>query len=291
VCHKAGKLLCFSIFETTYFAKKQDLKTLFDIRSEKAVTGEHGLLMEVGSDYCTYAIWHPSSQTIDQLKFVSFDETESEERIPEIISDMNSASFQSVHVCAAYPQSVLVPTKYFNNNYDALDLIYEQSAQHYLHDRIAEWQMVNMYAIPGKIHSHMQNTFQDVQFVHAYTLSIKVYNGFVSDNQLMVHFTPHHFRVLLKKDSAIHLAQTYQYATPLDVVYYLLKICYEFSLDQSGVYIILSGLVEKESSLYTELEQYFINIHFASPPTFTLPDNTHPHYFFSSLYNLATCVS
>lgn len=247
--------------------------------------------MEVGADYCTYAFWHRSTQSIDQLQFVSFEQTEREEKIPQIVAGMGEKNFQSVIVCSALPQAILTPTKYFNNSYDALDIVYDQPDQEYKHDLIPEWQMVNMYSIPQALHQLLQDSFPDVQYTHAYTPAVKVYNGYVADSQLMVHFTPQQFRVLLKKDAAIHLAQTYHYTTPLDVIYYLLKICYEFELDQSGAYIILSGLVEKDSSLFAEIQQYFANVHFAHPPELKLPDNSLPHYFFTSLYNLATCVS
>lgn len=267
------------------------MKTLFDIRSEKETAAEHSLLLEIGKDYCSYAAWHRQAQTIDHLKFISFQEMEGLDRVSEIIAGLNKNSYEAVYVCSALPQSALVPTKYFSDTYEILDGIYNEPSQAYFNDRIAEWQMVNMYAMPKQVFQTITQFFSNVQFIHAYTPSIKVYNGFVADNQLLVHFTPHYFRVLLKKQSSIHLAQTYSYTSPLDVVYYLLKICYEFELDQSSVFIILSGLVEKESNLYTELEQYFINIHFAHPPEIKLPESSHPHYFFTSLYNLATCVS
>jgi hypothetical protein len=271
--------------------KNRNLKTLFNIRSDKEPGAEHSLLLEIGKDYCTYATWHKPTHTIDQLQFISFQETESNEHLPSILSSISTTEYESVYVCSALPQSILVPHKFFTNDYEALDTIYGETAQEYFNDRIAEWQMVNIYAMPQSICTNLQQHFPTAQFLHAYTPAIKVYNGHVADNQLSVHFTPNYFRVLLKKDTAIHLAQTYYYATPLDVVYYLLKICYEFELDQSGVFIILSGLVEKDSTLYTELEQYFVNIHFAHSPEFKVPENELPHYFFTSLYNLATCVS
>ena len=252
---------------------------------------EHSLLLEVGNDYFSYAFWHQPSNTIDQLQFTSFAERELEMYLPQLLENIGRHRVKTVHVCSAFPQSLLVPTKYFNENENLLNLLYDQPAQHPLHDRIHDWQMINVYSLPKALHQGLHRTFTDVHFVHAYTPSIKVYNGYMADNQLMVHFTPGYFRVLLKKESMIHLAQTYVYSTPLDVVYYLLKICYEFELEQSSVYLILSGLIDKDSALYTELEQYFVNVHFAHPPEITLPDNRHPHYFFTSLYNLATCVS
>ena len=148
-----------------------------------------------------------------------------------------------------------------------------------------------MFGLPKSLYQTLQQSFSTIDFCHAYTPGIKIYNGFVADQQLMVHFTPQYFRVLLKKQAAIHLAQTYSYTSPLDVVYFLLKICYEFELEQSTTNVILSGLMEKESPMFTELEQYFSHVHFAHPPEISLPESKYPHYFFTSLYNLAACVS
>ena len=267
------------------------MRTLFNIQSETEPGDEHSLLLEIGKDYCCYAFWHGATHSIDGLQFISFAELEGEERLSQIVAGIPKHNFQSVFVCSAFPQSLLVPSKYFTENFDALDIIYDQPAQVYKHDSIPEWQIVNTYSFPSTMHAILENAFQVIQYRHVYTPALKVYNGYVADNQLTVHFTPQHFRVLLKKDATVQLAQTYFYTTPLDVIYYLLKICYEFELEQSSVYIILSGLVEKKSSLYSELHQYFGNVHFAHPPEIKLPENEYPHYFFTSLYNLATCVS
>lgn len=265
------------------------MKILFDIGSDNVQDKEHNLLLEIGKDYCCYAFWYRHS--IDRLRFISFNEMEGEERLPQIVADIPKQDFQSVFVCSAFPQAVLIPSKYFTDNYEALDIIYDQPAQVYKHDKIPEWQLVNTYAIPSSLENVLQASFPSAQYIHAYTPLLKVYNGYVADNQLSVHFTPQYFRVLFKKDTAIQLVQTYYYSTPLDVIYYLLKICDEFELQQTSVYIILSGLIEKISALYTELNQYFSNVHFAHPPEIKLPENDYPHYFFTSLYNLATCVS
>jgi hypothetical protein len=196
-----------------------------------------------------------------------------------------------VVVCAAFPQAILFPHKYFKRDYSALKAVYDLPAQAYFYDSIEEWQMVNAYAVPESIYDSLTDAFAKVQFIHCYTPAIKVYNGFVADNQLSVHFTGRYFRVLLKKEMAVQLVQTYAYKTPLDVVYYLLKICREFAVSQADVYLILSGLVEKESTLYAEVRQYFGQVHFAQQPVIKLPQSPHPHHFFTSLYNLAACVS
>jgi hypothetical protein len=170
-------------------------------------------------------------------------------------------------------------------------VIYDTIADTHFTDRVADWQIVNSYSLPGTIHDRIVKQFPSAVFFHAYTPSLKIYNGFVAADQVDLHFTTHNFRVLVKKSQQVHLAQTYSYKTPLDVVYYLLKICYEFKLEQAEVFLIVSGLIDQDSAMYSELHNYFLNIHFAHAPSYTLPETEHPHYYFSSLYNLAACVS
>lgn len=267
------------------------MKTLFNIGSEKEAGSEHTLLLEIGRSHCNTAFLHKGLNRIDLIRLFTFEETEMEEQLGDIIEPLRDYPFASVVVCAAFPQALLFPTKYFKRDYSALNLVYDLPAQAYFYDSIAEWQMVNAYAVPEPIYDAVTDAFSEVQFLHCYTTAIKIYNGYVADNQLSVHFCGPYFRVLLKKDMAVHLVQTYSYQSPADVVYYLLKICYEFGLSQQEVFLILSGLIEKDSNLYSELQQYFTNVHFTQQPEISLPQNPHPHYFFTSIYNLAACVS
>lgn len=286
---KTGKLLCFGF--APYFAKNKPVNTLFEIRSEAELSDNHTLLMEIGNGYCSYAYLNRAANAIDGLRYFSFEETAAEESLSEIIKNISEAKRQAAVVCSSFPQALLTPAKLFVQDYSMLDTVYGQPSQAYFHDDIPEWQMVNAYSFPASLRRLFDEAFSSVAMYHAYTPAIKIYSGYVADNQLLVHFTEQNFRVLLKKDAAIQLAQTYSYKTSLDVVYYLLKICYEFDLRQQSVHIIVSGLVEENSGLFTELRQYFSNVHFTHPPEIAFPGNTHPHHFFTSLFNLAACVS
>jgi hypothetical protein len=52
----------------------------------------------------------------------------------------------------------------------------------------------------------------------------------------------------------------------------------------------LSGLIDKQSALYKELYQYFINIEF-SEAGWNMAGTEYPAHFFTSLNDLAQCVS
>jgi hypothetical protein len=262
------------------------LNTLFDIRSEGEDSKAKTLILEIGPDYCAYAVM-TDNRSFSQVKYITFDELSAEESLRSIINDLDHQVEKTI-VCSAFPHSILMPLKQFKNDCSLIDVVYDQPAQHYLNDTIAEWQMTNVYSLPSYIH-HLVNRLPNVKYYHVYTPSLKVYNGFTADSQVSVHLTTQHFRVLVRKEGKVQLVQTYFYKTPLDVVYYLLKIFSEFQLDQNETYVILSGLVEEDSAMYKELYSYFTNLHFAQPPTISLPANDHPHHFFTSLYNVAAC--
>jgi hypothetical protein len=198
---------------------------------------------------------------------------------------------ETVVVCSAFPQSLLTPKHGHKNDYILLNVLYDSPSQKFLKDEIPEWQMYVTYSIPQSIFNAIKQRFRFPEFMHAYTPAIKVFNGFVSSNQIDIHFTTQQFRVLVKKEKQIQLVQTYAYKTPLDVVYFLLKICYEFAMDQSAVVVVVSGLIDEDSAMYTELHNYFLNLHFAQAPSYSVPPNEYPQHYFTSLYNLAACVS
>jgi hypothetical protein len=264
------------------------LKNILTIGSEEAK--HDALLLEVGQDYCCYAFLDRDSKTFGLIRYFSFDEFEAEEKLGTIINGINDQHFEKIIVCSAFVQALLVPQQYFKHDQSVTAAVYDSVSHQQLNDAVPEWQMVNSYSLPATLYEKITKRFSTAQFFHAYTPALKIYNGFVAADQVDIHFTTGYFRILVKKGQQVHLAQTYSYKTPLDVVYYLLKICYEFKLEQSEVFLIVSGLIDQDSAMYHELHNYFLNLHFAQAPAYSLPETGHPHYYFTSLYNLAACV-
>ncbi len=264
------------------------MKTLFTIGSENSSTDI--LLLEIGQDHCCYAYLDSEKKAFEFVKYISFDDHEAEEKLGEVLKEINTG-FQKVIVCSAYAQALLMPMKTLSSDDALLRVIYDLPSQVYLNDKIPEWQIVAAYSLPIGIHQQLVSKFSSPQFLHVYTPTLKIYNGFVAEDQVDIHFTTQQFRVLVKKGNQIQLAQIYYYKTPLDVVYYLLKIFSEFGLSQSEALLIISGLIDKDSAMFTELHNYFLNLHFAKEPVYSLPQHDYPHYYFTSLYNLASCAS
>lgn len=274
--------------QSSYFAKNNSLKTIFTIGNTNV--GCDVLLLETGEDYCCYVLLKGKERAFHQIKYFSYDRLEAAEKLAGIFDELQEEACEKVIVCSAFSPSLLAPQRYQQPE-NFLRLLYDQPSQKYFSDSVPEWQINTVYSLPSDIYNLIVNKLAPAKFIHAFTPGLKIYNGFVAPDQIDIHFSTQHFRVLVKKDKQVHLAQIYSYKTPLDVAYYLLKICYEFDLNQSEVFLILSGLIEQDSALYQELHNYFLNLHFAQAPAYSLPETVHPHHYFTSLYNLAACVS
>lgn len=262
---------------------------MFEIGSTHDLASSNILLAEIGINYFCYGAFDKVDQKINFVRYNTFQKLEFDQMVSSMVDQMKTAQAGKLIVATAFPQALLVPQKFAASATALNQSLFKVPAVKVLQDRIAEWQLLTSYAVPQSLYTALSTSFNMPEFYHTYTSMIRSRQDTVDDS-IQINFHTTTFSVLVKKSRAIQLVQTYSYSSPLDVVYYLLKICYEFELSQSDVLLVLSGLVEKDSALYSELQQYFIQLQFASPSDLKVPDSDHPDYYFQSLYNIAACV-
>lgn len=267
--------------------KNKGLTTLFTTGS--ALAGEtYDLLMEYGQDYCTYGYWSKDSNSFAAIKYFSFQPFEDSVVVEDIVKDVKDESFNRVIFSSGYHTALLLPNRFKSKGEELLQAVYNERNWSYLQDAVPQWQLQVGYSLPAAVYRSLTNAFSSPRYMHAYTAAIKA--GQMAANNMDLCFSPAHFRILLKRGGSIQLAQTYSYGNPLDVIYILLKISYEFGLDQKEVDVTVSGLIDQSSALYKELYSYFLNLDFAHQ-SFALPGDEYPQHYFASLYNMAVCAS
>jgi hypothetical protein len=264
------------------------MNVLFDIQGSGPADG--GLLLcEWGAGYCNVALLDSEGALPHRVKYWTLSDPLPEEELETVLDTLRqlSESAASVVFCSAFPEAVAVPARIPGEGLlTALHPV--RGTEH--EDRVGEWQLNIRYAFPAPIDSALRALFPGAQYYHAFSPALKHPVGVDAARVLQVHFAPGQFRVLARRDGHLQLAQMYRYETPLDVVYYLLRIAKETGLSGAGTTLLLSGLIDEESALYRELHQYFGSIHFASPEGVPSEEGR-PAHFFTSLYNLAQCVS
>lgn len=267
------------------------VKVLFDVKGTGLQMGDT-VLCEWGQGYCIIALYHHPNKYITKLKIYSLDPLSPMTEINEVIAAVKGfqTSPERFVFCSAFPEAVLTPQQ-LSNGADKINASFFPPNIDVLQDRIGEWQLTNNYSFPAAISKALAENFPKAFYYHCYTTALKIYNGVEEATQLQVHFIQKQFRVIVKKSGKLEAAQLYKYNTPLDVIYYLLKITEKLSLVKEETVVVLSGLIDEDSPLYKEIFQYFRNIQFVRPQAVTMEKDDHPAHFFSSMFNLAACVS
>ena len=160
-------------------------------------------------------------------------------------------------------------------------------------DPSADWYPTR---VPAQVHFLMQEIFQEARYWHFYSLQLKCYKMFTAKEEaafMKVFFYPDKMVLMVAKSGQLQLIQHFTYQDSKDVLYNLLNCCHQLNLSREELVLELSGMVERKSALYEDLELYFLNIRFESmDDSIKLTDELmqFPNHFFSSLLKMAICV-
>jgi hypothetical protein len=108
-----------------------------------------------------------------------------------------------------------------------------------------------------------------------------------------VFFYPEKIVVMIFKSGKLQLIQTFSYQDSKDIAYHLLNCCRQLNLSQEQTLFELSGLIEQNSTLFEELNKYFLHLHFENiEDSIKMTDELKefPRHYFSSLLKMAICV-
>jgi hypothetical protein len=280
----------------------------FDIHNEDPSAEDPGqcrLLIEVGSCSLIFILLNVRGMRPVVIRVFQWPQLKTDE--PESIlrsileNDPVLSRFRASEVFLVYnfPESNLVPEKYFSADMtrSVTDLIYGNLSQDLVLDEKVPWfEFHNVYRVPAKIHFLMQEKFQEARYWHYYSLQLKCFKMFTAKEEpvyMKVFFYPDKMVVMVLKSGQLQLIQHFMYLDSKDVLYHLLNCCQQLGLGREELVLEISGMIEKKSALYDDLELYFLNIRFDSmEDSIKMTDELiqYPGHFFSSLLKMTICV-
>jgi Protein of unknown function (DUF3822) len=227
------------------------------------------LLVIAGGNHLSYGLLNRLTNELFEFGYYSSEKLKEERWVNffEEHAELSERYFQSA-IAYSSPEALLVPSAFYKVEEAQLQhtAIYGQQVQSALiTEFIAEWNLYNIYRVPESLHTAAGGKFITGKFWNMYSIQLKK-SAHENQSSLLVDFRTDDFSVLVFKNVSLQLAQTFLYASPEDVLYYLLKICNQFDISQQEVKISLSGLIEKDSSVYRELYKYFSQLDFATIP-------------------------
>lgn len=223
-----------------------------------------------------------------------------DEELKELLSShtLLQLDYKDINVFYNNASGLLVPERYYDedNSDRMLELVTgEASSVMPFFDEVPELNLRNVYAIPSQMHEMMVAQFPRASYEHVHT-------GFLKKNSILerkharieIVFYPEQIIISLWLQGKLQILQCFQYETPDDITWYLLDICRQWNADPATIPVIVSGLVEKYSALYSGIDRYFRDVETESKPeafNYDIAFDKYPDHFFSPLFSLGLCVS
>ncbi|MBC7874346.1 MAG: DUF3822 family protein [Ferruginibacter sp.] len=274
------------------------MKQLFQIENNSPGKLHQVLSLRVGEKHCSFATSDKYGSQLHKLTYCTSDNKPAtgwdKNELLAFFTDYSLLPrlFDQVLICYDFPQSLFVSGAGYNQDEAGLLLTTLGNGhgnRKMNSELIPGWNVYNMYTVPVEIQELFEEAFPAAAYQHQYALGLKSLTKRYDGATLAIDFDTDHFNVIAVSGSQFLLAQTFEYVTPGDVLYYLLKTSQQFSLAQDEVRLQLSGLVEKDSALFKELEQYFIHVECREARW--EQNSGYPAHFFTSLNDLARCAS
>lgn len=196
-----------------------------------------------------------------------------------------------------FPEALLIPSNNFSMDSieGYLNAIYGDNNKTVLkHEKIVdEPSFINAYRIKKEIIDIIENKFTIGNSIHSYTSIIEnVFLGTAANKHigfLKVQFYQRLMVVVLLKDGALQLIQSYTFQNADTIAYHLSNIIQQFDLLPQDVEINISGLIYFDGEELACIRQLFTAISFDNISTqhALLNDNDHyPLHFFSPFIKL-----
>ncbi|HSB94062.1 MAG TPA: DUF3822 family protein [Flavitalea sp.] len=260
---------------------------------------QHLLLMEVGEHMFTYIFFSRSESKL--LAFRSYTiESHPEKPAAEVIAEILASDewlqgkpVESVFVYA-YPESNLIPDELLKDGMQQTitNLVYGAvSRGQVFEEPVLNWQMHNIYRVPREISGFLKDQFPQSKQMHVYSAWLR--SVAERKDAIYVNFYPDHFMTMVIKDNKLQIIQSFTYQTPEDVVYYLLALAKQSSMDPHTIPLVVEGLIDEQSSLFAEIRKYMMDIQLRSPSSNISTGellNEYPEHYFTPILNLALCV-
>ena len=258
------------------------------------------LLVEAGKDDISFLVFSKNPLSVEGYYSYNLNQyisaKEYSASIKSIINDEDvlKQSFASVNIFYNFNCSTLIPSDYFidEEKNNVCDVMFGQDkAALCFQENVKENNIKLIYRVPDKVYETLNNAFPKNIFAHSTSEQINLVSSNNSTLQCIIYHAS--IKVLLFNAGKIQLVQYFDYETPADVCYHLLNVCERFQITASSINLLLSGMVDKDSSLFTEVYKYFLHVSFSAPHTdVVIAENLQelPQHFYHHLIALAQCV-
>jgi len=242
---------------------------------------DHALNAMVGVQMYNFNTIHTPSEWISVLNQIYRDQP------------LLREAYHLVCFSSNFAETILVPGEFFVQSTikELLSQVYQtRPTDIILTDMLKEEKLFNVYALPEDLYNFFQLKHNGITFSHSSSKEIRE----LSSESAMVCIVYHNaLKVHLYSNHAILYSGIFEYTTPADMSYHLLKICKSYRIAADAIALKICGMIDEYSALYNEIYKYFLHVEFlVVNENIKLNERIkfYPSHFFCHQTILGTCA-
>lgn len=207
--------------------------------------------------------------------------------------------FDSVCLMIENNRSTLIPAPLFDPDQKQryIDFIHEKDdTAETLFDKLIQLEIVNVYSVSAKLLEAGLKIFPGAKtFHHSSALIHSIwmnYKNRISRKKAFIYVRESDFDLILFDGKQVNYYNAFHFEAPTDLIYYVIFVMEQLTLNPEETEVVLMGNIEKESEIYDLLYRYIRNIEFVKRNQafkYSYLFNEVPAHHFYPLFNLRLC--
>ena len=267
-------------------------------------TSGYNLSLQAGKNGYSYSIADIVRNDFVAIKHSNFEEKIRNQPIFNKIKMMIqedaflNKNYKTINFAFLSRKSILIPTPLFSkkNLKSIFKLNHPLLDTEELHfNYIKEFDAYNIFALPSGVTTFMVNKFPEIKFFHHSTTFI---NQAVHEEQAMrfklpfvrININHDFFDILVIISDHPVLYNTFEFKTDEDIIYHSLNVLKQVGIQPVKCHLKLSGDINKESKLYSQILNYIPTTDIVSPKlTLKYQFKQVPEHLLYNVLNLQQC--
>lgn len=164
------------------------------------------------------------------------------------------------------------------------------------HDRLTDFRIVNVYAIPEKVKEILTRTFGVDHLPHLSSVLIESiyqnYRELLVHPKVFLHVREHLFDLVIMDQFKLYYANTFEFRLPEDLAYFTIYVLEQLGFSQEKAEVVLMGKITRNTPLFNLIFKYLRRVEFVRRNPgyeYSFVFNEIPHHAYYPLLNLNQC--
>jgi len=212
-------------------------------------------------------------------------------------NDLLRHSYKSIKFIWLSNKNTLIPSIYFkkenlkkyfefNHKLDDLDEIHFKELKYI--------DAYSIFIVPNQIANIFIKQFPDLNFYNQQITFIEhtLFKHHTELKKVFVNVNDEFIDLCITENGKLLLYNNFVYRTELDMIYFIMYVFDKFNLNTENTELILSGLIDKNTSIYSKLKEFISHLKFdklSDNFSYSYTFNQVPPQSFTNLFNLHLC--